>query len=287
MNLVIRDLASLDDFQQAEAVEKEVWGVSDRDVVPLPLAIAAKEAGNLWLGAFDGHKLAGFAFAFLGMEDGRLSFHSHLLAVREAYRDHNLGNRIKWAQRERALALGVQTITWTFDPLQSRNAHLNFAKLGTISDRYKPDFYGPETSSRLHRNGTDRLWLSWHLASARARARLQGTDNRARTQEALASLEPLIVFSGKGMPARSNLEAAVSRQRIAIEIPSDINVLESQDLGLAREWRSATRWAFSEALRAGFFVAEFCRAVRGQQGPGVYLLEKGNPRAEGADFQAI
>ena len=54
MNLTIRDLASFDDFKQAEAVEREVWEVSDRDVVPLALAIATKEAGNLWLGGFDG-----------------------------------------------------------------------------------------------------------------------------------------------------------------------------------------------------------------------------------------
>ncbi len=72
------------------------------------------------------------------------------------------------------------------------------------------------------------------------------------------------------------LSAALARQRIAIQIPSDIGAVEQKDAGLAREWREATRWAFTEALHAGFFVAEFCRTVRGQQGPGNYLLEKGN-----------
>ena len=75
---------------------------------------------------------------------------------------------------------------------------------------------------------------------------------------------------------RSDLAAALSRQRIAIEIPSDITEVERKSPQLAQEWRSATRWAFSAALKAGFFVAEFCRTVRGQQGPGVYLLEKGS-----------
>lgn len=275
MNLTIRDLASFDDFQQVEAVEKEVWGVSDRDVVPLPLAIATKEAGNLWLGAFDGAKLAGFAFAFLGMEDGRLTLHSHLLAVRGPYRDLNLGSKLKQAQRERALTLGIHKITWTFDPLQSKNAHLNFAKLGTVSDRYKPDFYGPETSSMLHRNGTDRLWVTWPLNSRRVQSRLQGKSHRTEMLDALSVLAPLVLFNGNGRPARSNLAAALARQRIAIEVPSDIAAIEKQDSLLARDWRLATRWAFTESLRAGFFVAEFCRTVRGQQGPGVYLLEKG------------
>src|SRR4029077_12153385 len=68
----------------------------------------------------------------------------------------------------------------------------------------------------------------------------------------------------------------LARQRIAIQIPSDIGTVEHKDPGLAREWRASTRWAFTEALRAGFFVAEFARTVAGKQGPGNYLLEKGS-----------
>jgi predicted GNAT superfamily acetyltransferase len=272
----IRDLTTFDDLKQVEAVEREVWGVTERDTVPLTLAIAIKEAGGIWLGAFDGAVLAGFAFGFLGMEQGRLTLHSHQLAVRDSYRDSNLGYRLKLAQRERALALGIQEMTWTFDPLQSKNAHFNFAKLGVVSGRYEPDFYGPETSSLLHRNGTDRLWVKWPMASRRVQARLQGKDDRAEVLDALSVLAPLIQFNGDGKPVRSDLPAALARQRIAIEIPSDIGSVEEKDADLAREWRLATRWAFTEALKAGFFAAEFCRTVRGQQGPGVYLLEKGS-----------
>ena len=52
--------------------------------------------------------------------------------------------------------------------------------------------------------------------------------------------------------------------------------VERTDAGLAREWREATRWAFNEAIGAGFYVAEFCRSIRGHQGPGAYLLERGS-----------
>jgi predicted GNAT superfamily acetyltransferase len=278
--IVIRDLQSFDDLKQVEAVEREVWGLSDKDVTPLTIAIATKEAGSIWLGAFQGAKLVGFAFGFLGQEHGRLILHSHMLAVLDAYRDFDLGYKLKLAQRERALAVRVNDVrisemTWTFDPLQSKNAHLNFAKLGVISDSYKPDFYGPETSSVLHRNSTDRLWVRWPLSSRRVLDRLQGKNNRAELLDALSRLSPLIRFNGDGKPARTDLSDALSRQRIAIEIPSDIASIEQKDPALARDWRQATRWAFSEALKAGFFVAEFCRTVRGKQGPGVYLLEKG------------
>jgi predicted GNAT superfamily acetyltransferase len=170
----------------------------------------------------------------------------------------------------------VSEMTWTFDPLQSRNAHLNFDKLGVVSDIYKIDFYGPETSSVLHQNGTDRLWVRWPLASRRVRDRLQGKDYRPEVLDAFSRLQPLVQFNGDGKPLRNDLGTALARQRIAIQIPSNIGAVEQKDPGLAREWREATRWAFTEALRAGFFVAEFARTVRGKQGPGNYLLEKGS-----------
>jgi predicted GNAT superfamily acetyltransferase len=278
--ITIRDLQSFDDLKQVEAVEREVWALSDLDIMPLTVRVATKESGSLWLGAFDGPKLVGFAFGLLGLGGNRPNIHSHMLAVREPYRSLDLGYKLKLAQRERALAirigdLRITEITWTFDPLQSRNAHLNFAKLGVISEFYRIDFYGPETSSILHRNGTDRLWVKWPIASRRVHDRLQRKDNRPEMLDILKTLSPLVGFNGDGRPQRADLAAALQRQRIAIEIPSDILSVEQKDLALAHEWRLATRWAFTEALKAGFFVAEFCRTVRGQQGPGVYLLEKG------------
>ena len=277
--VIIRDLQSFEDMKQVEEVEREVWGVSDLDTTPLTLAIANKEAGSIWVGAFDGARLVGFAFGFLGVEHGQLIVHSHMLAVREPYRNSRLGYKLKLAQRERALALRIDDarisqMTWTFDPLQSKNAHLNFAKLGVVSESYKVDFYGPQTSSLLHRNATDRLWVTWPLASRRVQDRLQGKGNRAEILDALSTLTPLVQFNGDGKPVCTDLMAALNRQRVAIEIPSEIGRMEQKDPELAREWRLQTRWAFTEALRSGFFVAEFCRTVRGQQGPGVYLLEK-------------
>ncbi|HET7439691.1 MAG TPA: GNAT family N-acetyltransferase [Terriglobales bacterium] len=273
--IAIRELTTFDDLRKIEEVEKTVWNVSDQDLLPLTFIVASKEAGSIWLGAFEGSRLVGFAFAFLGRENGRGTLHSHMLAVREQYRDLNLGYKLKLAQRDRALALGIQQITWTFDPLQSKNAHLNFAKLGVVSAKYKIDFYGPETSSTLHRNGTDRLWVEWHLASKHVQQRLQGKTSRAEVLEILSRLQPLVGFDGSGRPARNDLAAALARQRISIEIPGDINLLQEKDPQLAREWRLATRWAFMESVNAGFFVAEFCRSIRGKQGPSAYLLQKG------------
>jgi predicted GNAT superfamily acetyltransferase len=277
--VTIRDLQSFEDVKQVEEVEREVWGLSDLDTTPLTLAIATKEAGSIWVGAFDGARLVGFAFGFLGIEHDQLIVHSHMLAVREPYRDSRLGYKLKLAQRERALALRIDEarinqMTWTFDPLQSKNAHLNFARLGVVSGSYKVDFYGAETSSLLHRNGTDRLWVTWPLTSRRVQDRLQGKESRSEILDALSTLTPLVQFNGDGKPVCTDLAAALNRQRVAIEVPNEIACVEQKDPALAKEWRMQTRWAFTEALKAGFLVAEFCRTVRGQQGPGVYLLEK-------------
>jgi predicted GNAT superfamily acetyltransferase len=290
--ITIRDLKSIDDLSQLRAVEKEVWGMADEDTLPLTLAIACKAAGNIFVGAFDKdgqarddkrnkerEKLVGFAFGFLGREHGLTTIHSHMLAVLDAYRHLDLGARLKQAQRERAMAMGIHEMTWTFDPLQSRNAHFNFSKLGVVSETYKVDFYGPATSSMLHQNGTDRLWVRWMLNSRRVRDRLAsrvaGKDARGETLDALKLLAPLIRFDPSGKPGRANLAESLARQRVSIEIPGDILEVERKDMSLAREWRDATRWAFREAVKAGFVVTEFCRSIRGHQGPGAYLLQRG------------
>lgn len=305
--LKIRELDGVADLRQVQSLEKEVWKLDDIDVLPLTWAVASIEAGATWLGAFDDNKLAGFAFAFPGISEGALIFHSHQLAVRPEYRDLDVGYKLKLAQRDYVLAVGpgdaarrdltvaerrvsfsgepsqsrISEITWTFDPLQSKNAHLNFFKLGVICGSYKVDLYGPGTSSVLHRNGTDRLWVRWAIRSPRVAERIgekHGTRSaqnlRHETLDALSILQPLILFSGDGRPVRADLETAVARQRVAIEIPSEINSIEQKDPELAREWRIATRWAFTESLKEGFHIAEFCRTVRGRQGPGAYLLEK-------------
>jgi len=274
--IIIRNLTTIEELEAVLRLEKEVWGFEDADVTPLTLAVAMNAAGSIWLGAFNKDVLVGFAFAFPSLEEGKIGFHSHTLAVHPAFDNRGLGYQLKLAQRDRALARGIAEITWTFDPLRSRNAHLNFAKLGVISSSYRLDFYGAQTSSSLHTNGTDRLWVTWRLADSRVEERVKGRSRRTETLDALALLEPLVRFNGDGNPAEADLRHALSRQRIAIEIPGDIGQMESSDIGRARQWRLATRRAFTEALNAGFTVTEFCRSIRGQQGPGAYLLERLN-----------
>jgi predicted GNAT superfamily acetyltransferase len=269
--IVLRDLESIDDLRQVPGVEHAVWGGNDRDTVPVLLLIAAKEAGSILIGAFDGERLVGFTFGFPGLERGQVSIHSHMTAVLPGYRDLNLGYKLKLAQRERTLAAGVRCITWTFDPLQSRNAHFNFAKLGVVSDRYKVDFYGRESTSTLHQNGTDRLWVTWALDSERVQQRLQGADAAVKgaVQEVL-----LVRCDANQRPVPGDVGDVHSHDVLGLQIPSDIMTIEQNDPGLAWAWREVTRSAFTTCLRGGFFVADFVRGSAGTAGS--YLLRKGS-----------
>src|SRR5262245_43386463 len=124
--IIIRDLTRIEEIKQVAELEQEVWGLSDRDLMPVTHLVAAQEAGGILVGAFTGSVLVGFAYGFIGYEQGEMTLHSHMLAVKAAYRKRNLGYRLKLAQRERALERGIERMTWTFDPLQSLNAHFNF-----------------------------------------------------------------------------------------------------------------------------------------------------------------
>jgi predicted GNAT superfamily acetyltransferase len=180
----IRTLESQNDFQQAEKVQQETWHYSDRDVVPASIFSVAHNFGGQSLGAFDGKRMVGFALSFGSVERGHAHFHSHMVAVVPEYQNRGLGKSIKLAQRQDALSRGIDQIVWTFDPLQTRNAHFNISLLGGIGKAYLPNLYG-HTSSPLHGGiPTDRLVVEWNLSSSHVLAALKG-QALTRTPDAI------------------------------------------------------------------------------------------------------
>ena len=269
--IVIRDIDGATEMRAVEELQKEVWGIPDLDVVPLSHLVAAKAAGGVLLGAFDRETLIGFVYGFVSHERGTVSHHSHMLAVKPAYRNSKLGYRLKLVQRERVLAQGITVMTWTFDPLQSLNAHFNFNKLGVISDRYFINFYGADAASFLHHSGTDRLWVDWLLTSRRVSERVEGTVSALELEKVI----PLVQLGKDDFPRRNDLTEGLSHAQALIEIPADINALERRSGELAIKWRESTRWAFTEAIAAGYLVTDFYRQSRGEQRQGTYLLSQG------------
>jgi len=268
-NVILRDITDISELRQVEQLQKDVWGIADLEVFPALAMIPMLEVGGVLIGAFDRDLMAGFVFGFPGQEHGKPILHSDMLAVRPEYRRHGLGAKLKLAQRRRALAIGIDTITWTFDPLQARNARLNFGKLGVTSKRYCPNYYG-ETTSFLHQNGTDRLWVTWELASERVRRRIENP-----TSQDSDSGEPLTVLrlGEEQQPRETNVDLGQA-QSFAIEIPSDINLLLSSDAQLALLWRNATRKAFTNLMASGHEVVEFEFVTADHGIVGRYLSKK-------------
>jgi len=269
--IVIRDIESFVEMHEVEALQKNVWKFSDLDVVPRTILVASKEAGGVLIGAYDGPMLVGFAYGFPGYEHGQATHHSHMLAVRPECRNLNLGFKLKLAQRDRVLSQGIMRITWTFDPLQSRNAYFNFAKLGAIADSYRVDFYGATTSSFLHQAGTDRLWVTWLIDSERVRQRL-GNEERAET---FPSDVLQLLRVGVDLRPESNEQSDIWKQdELAIEIPTNVDALQTERPDLVVEWRKSTRHVFVEAMTLGYVVEDFYRCDDGDKAVGRYLLRR-------------
>jgi predicted GNAT superfamily acetyltransferase len=189
----VRKCHTLAEFRACVELQREVWGETDLEIEPATMFVVAANTGGQALGVFDGGKLVGYTLAVVGLHHTTPYLHSHHTAVQANYRDRGVGRMLKLFQREEALSRDIRLIEWTFDPLESRNAHFNLNRLGAIARQYRPDHYGV-TTSPLHRGlATDRLVAEWYLDSRRVIAAIkelvQEPATAAATIELPAELE--------------------------------------------------------------------------------------------------
>jgi predicted GNAT superfamily acetyltransferase len=271
------------EFHACEDLQLAVWGGGEREIVPYDILRAVAHAGGTVVGAWDGGRMVGMALsvvAWAGTRDGAYH-HSHLLGVLPAYRRWGVGRRLKMAQRAFVLAQGLDLMTWTFDPLESANAHLNFAKLGVVSRTYLPDFYGAMPEALNAGLPSDRLLVEWRLDTPHVRGRLATAEGSA-TFGPLVSVESLdapylLRMADDGAPfAPPSLggEGAGGLRRYRIEIPANIQAIKATDPARALAWRLATRAAFTDALARGYLTTDY-RAPRFHRPEcGCYLLSQ-------------
>ena len=247
--IVIRRVETQAEYEECVRIQDETWGAGFSERVPSAILKVAQYLGGVTAAAFDSEgaeaRILGFVFGMTGVRDGQLVHWSDMLAVRPEARDHGIGRRLKLYQRSLVAELGVTQILWTFDPLVSRNAHLNLNALGARVTDYVPDMYGADTGSTLHQGiGTDRFVVAWEVSGA-AGQRGGGTA------------------SGDGRGDQSGTE-------VVVEIPHDIQELIAADPAAARKWRESTRPAFLRLLADGYRVAGFERSPAG----GFYRLTR-------------
>jgi predicted GNAT superfamily acetyltransferase len=281
-DIVIRALSTTEDIKKAEELQRIVWGSDDTNVVPDHLLLALLHNGGLVLGAFDGHTLAGLLVGFLGTDSespsrpalARLKHHSHMLGIHPNYRDRGIGFRLKLDQRNSALENGIRLVTWTYDPLQSRNASLNIRRLGTICRTYKRNYYGEmrdEINLGVH---SDRFHVEWWITSRRVTSRVEKKRRPLDLANFLGGGAVKVnpsTLRADTMPVPAESLVPLEGNLLLVEIPSDIDKMRSVDPELAHAWTEQTRDIFERAFHDGYIITDFVY-LKGEKVPRSYYV---------------
>src|SRR5215510_1499654 len=280
----IKILEAPEEMPAVEALQRAVWPDSETDVVPAHVFIAAIHNGGLLLGAFSEDRLIGFVFGFPGIEttpDGPRAKHcSHMMGILPEYRDSGVGFALKRAQWQMVRHQGLDHITWTYDPLLSRNARLNISKLGGVCNTYRRSEYGDMRDGLNAGLPSDRFQVDWWVNTRRVDRRL---GKRARRPLKLhhfakADLQPLYsLHTSAGSWPRPPEHFATLEGRLTLaEIPSDFNALKDANFALARDWRFFSREVFETAFANGYIVTDFVY----DDGHSFYVLSHGESTLE-------
>ena len=255
--VVLRPLTTTAEYDEAVALQDEIWGSGFSDRVPASILRVAQKVGGVTAAAFDhAGAMLGFVFGLTGVRNGRLVHWSDMLAVREHARGHHLGERLKHYQRDILRTLGVETMYWTFDPLVARNAHFNLNRLGATIAEYIPNFYGSNTGSILHGAlPTDRFVAEWAITPPAD----EGAP-RAAPPRTGAAVRTASVHDGHVRV----IDAFPDDPRVLVPIPPDIEPVLRNDPASALEWRLATREAMTYYLARGYRITGFHRAADGE-----------------------
>jgi len=276
---IIHILETPEEMAAVEQLQRLVWAAPDIEIVPKDILLAVVHNGGLAIGAFVGSDLVGVSFGFPGFyptPDGpRLKHHSHILAVHPDWASKGIGFALKRAQWQMVRKQGIDRITWTYDPLLSRNAHLNIARLGAVCSTYLRSEYGEMHDGLNAGLPSDRFQVDWWINTERVRRRLSRPSRPSLTLDyyRLAEVTLLEAYFEQtpAAPQPPQGEPSLSGHLLLIEIPCDFLALKAVDLSLARAWRFYTRAVFEQAFAAGYLVTDFVR----DQGRSFYVLTHG------------
>ncbi len=263
-------LKTLEEFRACERLQLDVWGSL---AVGAELLGVTQKYGGAVFGALVGGRVVGFLYAFLARRHGRLIHWSHMMAVAAGHRDLGLGFRMKLAHRKFALAQGLKSICWTYDPLQSRNAALNLTRLGARVVEFIPNCYGRFPSAIERGLTSDRFVVDWRIGSRAVERRLRAKPPNATN----ASRWPQVNETrpnAQGFLVNARLDLNLRAPRLRVEIPPNTDAIRAHALPLARRWRLESRRIFERYLAAGYRVADFLPPSASTGGRCFYLLRR-------------
>jgi predicted GNAT superfamily acetyltransferase len=278
-SLSLRTLETPLEMESIEDLERLIWPGSETDVVPSHLLLAAVHGGGLVIGAYDepifSTRPIGFVFGFPGLyytPDGpRIKHCSHQLGVLPDYRNTGIGFRLKRAQWQIVRHQGIDRITWTFDPLFSRNAHLNITKLGAVCNTYLRDFYGDMRDEMNQGLPSDRFEVDWWVNSRRVERRLSKRPRRQLRLIDFQKAEAII------LPPFTSLHdfSSADHPLVLIEIPIDFLAVKAGEPALSLEWRLHTRTVFEDLFGRGYLITDFVHELEEDPPRSFYVLSHG------------
>ena len=284
--MIIRPITTLEKINEVPKVDSAIWGKGSGSTLPTHILLAIAKNGGLLSGAYIDEKLVGFTLGWLGRIDSRntklatqhLKLVSHMNGVLPEYRDQQIGYQLKLAQREWALAQGLELITWTFDPLESRNARLNLRLLGATSQTYLRNVYG-EMSDQINIGiASDRFQVDWRIGGTHVQNRLAPTISSPLPTLANLNAELLnqATLKSNGYLYPIEIPEKPSKESILIEIPADMQAIRQADIALGIAWRMHTRSIFESAFKDDYQVADFIYEKNTSPPRSFYLLTKGH-----------
>ncbi len=268
--VTIRPLTTLNEIDAVVALQRVIWD-DPTTVIYQHMLISFIHNGGLLLGALKNDQVIGFVLGYLGTESpdstrpamANLKMVSQRMAVLPDYRGLGLGYLLKLEQRSRAIQQGIRLITWTFDPLNSRNAHLNIRKLGCAVQTYERDYYGTRPSPIVNLGQSDRMVADWRINSARVEQRLSGKRGPLGIEHYLSAHTMIVnpsIMGTNGLPQPGTPNPTHGMLALA-EIPTQFDAIVRSDEVLAKAWRTHCRTVFLEAFGAGYIITDFIRAA--------------------------
>ena len=264
-DIIIRDLTTYNECIQVRQVQQACWGFTGGEGLYPPVLLTASQNGGVVLGAFDGEKLVGYLFGFLGLHENRgpLKLCSQTMGVLPEYRGRAIAEQLKWAQRARALKLGLKLVTWTYDPLEGPNAFLNLHKLKGIARIYKRNIYGEHFGALNEGLPTDRFGVEWWVEQV----------DHLKSQIPNIHGTPVTQVTGSGAAQRlADYDLESGSEAVRVEIPVSIQSIRKADLALAADWRIKTREIFEVYFDRGYVAVDFDREGHGEAHRNVYTL---------------
>jgi predicted GNAT superfamily acetyltransferase len=269
--LQIRLLHRLEEFRACERIQKAVWGNVG---VGSELLAVTEKYGGVVLGAVVSGRIVGCLYAFLARRHGKLIHWSHIMALEPGHRNQGLGFQMKLAHRRLALEQGIKSICWTFDPLQSRNAALNIARLGARVEEYIPDCYGRFASAIEKSLPSDRFVVNWRIASSAVASRLREGRRPRQYDPSRLPRANETRLNAQGFLENIRIRLNLRAPRLLVEIPMNTDAMRSKDLKLARRWRTDTRKVFQHYFAAGYGVEDFLPPGPASDGRCNYVLRR-------------